>query len=97
MKTKRIYRSIDYKQTKRSKISYNKKRSTYYLHYEIACALGEMLNSFIENYSVLEEIPIKKQNEDKSTFTKMPTREDIIKLRQNGHKLVTILDFLECI
>jgi folate-dependent phosphoribosylglycinamide formyltransferase PurN len=75
------------------KFDYEKKTSVYQLHFNLAKKMGEMLNDFISIYSLREKLPIINQNNEKATFTRMPTKEDIQNLKNKGYKLITVKDF----
>src|SRR3989344_5582719 len=74
------------------KFNYNLKNSIYKLHYDMALTFGIMLNEFIENYAN-KNFFSHKQDSEKATFTRMPLKEDIHRLKRKGYKLITAKDF----
>jgi len=74
------------------KFNYNLKHSVYKLHYDMALTFGIMLNEFIENYAN-KDFFSHKQDSGKATFTRMPLKEDIHRLKRKGYKLITAKDF----
>ncbi|HLC81362.1 MAG TPA: formyltransferase family protein [Candidatus Nanoarchaeia archaeon] len=76
------------------KFAYDRNGSMYKLHHQIAWQFGQMLNEFMENYASLPQIKTIVQDEGKATYTRMPLKEDIAGVRENGCKLLTIRDFL---
>lgn len=77
------------------KFDYDSHLSVYQLHYQLSQHFGLMLNEFIEDYAGLAEVPSIKQDEEKVTATRMPTKEDIKILRRRRNKLVPWKDFLQ--
>lgn len=71
--------------------------SAYQLHYLLSRHFGLMLNEFIEDYASLPDLPSIKQDEGKASSTRMPTREDLKRLRAKGNKLFKLADFWQSV
>ncbi|MBT5342142.1 hypothetical protein HOL59_01005 [Candidatus Woesearchaeota archaeon] len=85
------------------KFDYNQNVSMYELHHKLATSFGFMLNEFINNYANdndddhNNELISFKQDEEKATMTRMPTKEDFSQLKKKGNKLITFKDFFKYI
>lgn len=68
--------------------------SAYRLHYLLAVQFGEMLSEFVKLAVTKQSLPQMPQDEAKATVTRLPTREDLRRFRQQGKKLLSVKDFL---
>lgn len=76
---------------------FNPTISAYRLHYQMACKYAYMFNIFLDDYVNYKQISTIKQDERKATYTRLPNDDDIKYFKNNGNKLITLNDFINCV
>ena len=76
---------------------FEKNISAYRLHYQIANVLGALFVQFIDMLVKHNNVPRIRQNDNESTFTVIPSREDARRFRSLGYRWITFKDFFSCV
>lgn len=81
----------------RERFGFDSGISAYRLHYLLGERFGKTFNLFIGKIAEEKTIKTIVQNEKQATYLRMPTNPDISRFRQDGHRMITLADFLDCI
>lgn len=71
--------------------------SAYRLHYQIANVWGALFVQFIDVIVKEKNVSRIRQNDNESTFTVIPSRQDARRFRSLGYRWITLRDFFSCV